>query len=311
MPKRVSLEMKRYSLLERILFPRTAMDMSRLQHVLKGKTILITGASSGIGEQLALLLGRCDVRLILTARNEERLQAVKAAIEGSNYAPGEEAVQRRNEDPTETRRANVSIFSADLRDEDQLEALLDFIRMQPGQPDIVISNAGLSIRRSIFDSLDRAHDFSRTIAINYTAPLRLLLALIPRLQQAGGHIVNVSTVNMALIPFPYWAAYLSSKAAFDTWFRAAAPELNARGIATTSVYLPLVRTPMIAPTAAYANMPAMSAEHAARWIAKSLYTRKHRSQPWWLPFGQLASIAGRGVWERIALRVLRGRSRRS
>jgi short-subunit dehydrogenase len=284
--------MKSYSVLERILFPRTRLSEMKLKEALSGKTVLITGASSGIGEQLAYLAGRCGGSLILTARREEKLLAVKRSIE------------------EEAEKAKVSIFSADLRDAAQLEALHAFIRELPNQPDIVVSNAGLSIRRAIFDSLDRAHDFDRTIAINYTAPLRLLLGLIPGLRSNGGQIINISTINMSLIPFPHWSAYQASKSAFDTWFRSAAPELNAAGIATTSVYLPLVRTPMIAPTKAYESSPAMSAEHAAQLIARAIYTRQRRIRPWWLPFGELASLWGRGAWERAAPLLLRRRERR-
>jgi short-subunit dehydrogenase len=281
--------MRGYNWLERLLFPRTKLDLDRLTRAMQGKTVLITGASSGIGEQLAYILGRCEVHLLLTGRNEDKLKEIKAAIEG-----GAGNTRRTGA------RAAVSVFGADLRDEEQLARFLDFVSLQAVPPDIFVSNAGLSIRRSIYDSLDRPHDFARTMAINYTAPVRLLLAFIPSLQRVRGQVINVSTINAALIPFPKWAAYQASKAAFDVWLRSVSPELNGGGIATTSVYLPLVRTPMIAPTEAYAKVPAMSAEHAASMIAKSMYTRKRTIRPWWLPLGQLASLLGRGAWERFA-----------
>ena len=281
--------MYNYSLLESLLFLSTPFNDRKLASALQGKTILITGASSGIGEQLAYLLGQMPVHLILVARREEKLSQIKQAIE--------------------TKTAKVHIFRADLRNEDELEDFLTFLHQQPGGVHIVVNNAGISIRRSIMDSLDRYHDFTRTMAINYFAPVRLLLSVIPQLQQNQGQIINISTINTSLIPLPYWAAYQASKSAFDTWFRSAAPELNANGISTTSIYLPLVKTPMILPTAAYQNMPAMRAEHVARIIAKSMYTKRRVFKPWWLVFGQLSSIFGRGLWERFIPGKLRERGK--
>lgn len=277
--------------MENVLYPSVRLDKRMLGHVLKGKTILITGASSGIGEKLAYLLGELDVRLILVARREERLLAIKRVIE-------------------DTGSANVDIFSADLRNEEEMEGLLAILGQLPNGLDIVVSNAGLSIRRPIMDSLDRFHDFTRTMAINYFAPVRLLLAVIPQLVRNQGQIINVSTINTSLVPLSYWAAYQASKTAFDTWLRSAMPEWQALGIAATSIYLPLVRTPMIEPTDAYRNMPAMSADNAARIIARSMVTRQKSWKPWWLIFGQLASISGRGLWERLMLKKLKGKGDR-
>ncbi|WP_103107211.1 SDR family NAD(P)-dependent oxidoreductase [Brevibacillus reuszeri] len=279
--------MYNYTLLESLLFVPTRLDKEKLAKSVYGKTIVITGASSGIGEQVAKLLADFHVHLVLVARREEKLQEMKRELE--------------------TRAAKVSIFRADLRDSSEMDGFLAFLLQQPDGIDIVVSNAGISIRRSIMDSLDRYHDFTRTMAINYFAPVKLLLAIIPQLKQKKGHIINVSTVNTSLVPIPFWVAYQASKSAFDTWFRSAAPELNAMEITTTSIYLPLVKTPMILPTEAYKNMPAMSAEHVAVMIAKSMYTKQKKMRPWWLIFGQLASVLGRGVWEWVMAGRLRNR----
>ncbi|MGD8188484.1 SDR family NAD(P)-dependent oxidoreductase [Brevibacillus ginsengisoli] len=279
--------MHNYTIWENLLFLPTSLDKKKLANSVQGKTIVITGASSGIGEQVAYFLADFDVHLILVARRVDKLQNLKREIE--------------------KKAAKVSFFGADLRQADEMEGFLTFIHQQPGGVDIVVNNAGLSIRRSIMDSLNRYHDFTRTMAINYLGPVRLLLSVIPQLKHNRGQIINVSTINTSLIPFPYWAAYQASKAAFDAWFRSAAPELNAMGIATTSIYLPLVKTPMISPTAAYQNMPAMSAEHAARMIVKSMYTRQKSMKPWWLIFGQLASQFFRGFWEWAMAEWLRKR----
>lgn len=237
------------SLIEIILFQVSRFHIQRLEQVANGKTILITGASSGIGEQLAYLLAKIDCRLILVARRTEKLAAMKEEIE--------------------KKTASVELFSADLRVEEELEAFRDFVQSLPGTLDWIVSNAGISIHRPILKSLDRNHDFKRTMEINYFVPVRLVMSLLPKLKQHGGHVINVSSINALMPPMPHWAAYQASKAAFDAWFRSAAPELNNSGIATSTVYLPLVRTPMIEPTKAYRDMPAMEALHAAKLIGST------------------------------------------
>lgn len=269
--------MYKYSFLENILFPPTYLKDNKLKCQLKGKTVLITGASSGIGKELAYLLADIHTHLILVARREEQLSTMKREIE--------------------MKTAKVSIFRADLRNKEDMEGLLTFLHHMPDGLDFVVSNAGISIRRSINHSLDRYHDFTRTMAINYFAPVQLLLSIIPLLQKNQGQIINISTVNVMLLPLPYWAAYQASKSAFDTWFRSTAPELNAIGISTTSIYLPLVKTPMIIPTKAYQKFPAMCPTHVAKIIGKSMYTKRKTYKPWWVIFGQWASILFRGIWE--------------
>lgn len=261
--------MKNNVILEKLMFKTTRFHFIKLQQECAGKTILITGASSGIGEQLAYLLAETDCRLILVARRVEKLSAMKAKIEAM--------------------AAKVEIFSADLRVDSELDAFLDFVH-RLGTLDFVVSNAGKSIHRPIFHSLGRDHDFTRTMAINYFVPVRLVMSLLPLLKQSGGHVVNVSTINALMTPMPHWAAYQASKSAFDAWFRSAAPELNSNGIAASTVYLPLVRTPMIEPTAAYRNVPAMEARQAARLIGSMLYSKKRTWRPWWLWSVQAASI---------------------
>jgi short-subunit dehydrogenase len=133
--------------------------------------------------------------------------------------------------------------------------------------------------------------------VNYVGPVQLMLSLIPVLVARQGHAISVSAVNVLLAPMPKWAAYQASKTAFDQWFRCVAPELNARGVRTTTVYLPLVRTRMIEPTQAYKNAPAMLPEQVAQLICKALLSRKRTYAPWWLGLGQLASVLFRRPWE--------------
>lgn len=276
--------MHKYSLLEHFLFPPTYVNKQKLTSSLKGKTILITGASSGIGEQLAYALSEIQCHLILVARTKEKLLEVKNEVE--------------------KKEAKVTVYPADLRNKDEVEKLISSIEKLPQGLDLMVNNAGKSIRRSIFDSLDRYHDFTRTMSINYFAPVQLLLSLIPLLKKNNGQIINISTVNALLLPFPKWAAYQASKSAFDVWLRSVSPELNSVGISTTSIYLSLVKTPMIAPTIAYKSMPAMCPRHVARIISKVMYTKKRRHKPWWLFMGQIASYLLSPIWDLVASKNL-------
>jgi short-subunit dehydrogenase len=272
-----------YTIKEKLLFPPTSLNKDKLNRELSGKTVLLTGASSGIGEELSYLLGDINCHLILVARRIEKLKEIQRKIKCSH----------------------VSILQIDLREPKERAELLSYIRQIDGGLDFFINNAGHSIRRSIYESLDRFHDFERTMAVNYFAPVELLLAIIPLLEKRRGQIINISTVNTLLIPFPKFAAYQSSKQAFDTWFRSAMPELNAKGIATTSMYLPLVRTPMIEPTETYQHMPAMTPLHVARIIGKTIYTKRRSYKPWWIFGGVFASNMFRGAWERIGKRFFK------
>jgi len=270
--------------LDPVLFPAKRLNRRKLAQHIHGKTILITGASSGIGERLSFMLSAYPVHLILAARREEKLQEMKREMEARGSA-------------------KVTVYALDLRNEAMMRAFLDDLLARFDRIDLVVSNAGHSIRRSIYDSLDRYHDFTRTMAINYFAPVQLILSLIPVLERSGGHIIHTSTVNALMNPVPGWAAYQASKSAFDVWFRSVEPELNRRGISTTSIYLPLVRTPMIAPTAAYRKMPAMTAEQAAMVIGRCICTRRRRWQPWWLILARLGSLIPGNWWGRLAERL--------
>lgn len=270
-------------ILEWALFPRISLSPARLRRGLAGKTVLVTGASFGIGEEVARIVAAAGARVILVARTADRLEALATEIR----AGGGEAI----------------VLPADLRDEAAVEALA--ARLADLPPDIVVSNAGKSIRRSLFASLDRFNDVTRTIGVNYLGPVRLALATIPALLERRGQIINVCAANVLLLPPTNWGAYQASKSAFDRWLRCAAPELRARGVAATTIYLPLVRTRMIAPTAHYANVPAMQPGQAARRIVRTMLTRQSWWTPWWLPFGHIASAFLRWPWE--ALNVWRQR----
>lgn len=266
---------ERYSLIEHLLFPPARFDERKLAAALKGKTVLLTGASFGIGASVVRLLSETAAHLILVARTAEKLEQVKEEIEGKNP------------------NSKVTVFPVDLTDDEQIENLIHELKKLPNGVDVFINNAGKSIRRPLFESLERFHDYKRTMSLNYFAPVRLMLALVPILQKTRGQVINISAVNVLLVPAPFWTAYQSSKTAFDQWFRSAAPELEATDVATTSVYLPLVRTRMIEPTAEYKNAPAMASDHVARIVCRAICTRRRIFKPWWLIFGQIASVVFR------------------
>ncbi len=252
-----------HPLLSRLLAPRGSTDAAALERAVRGRVVLLTGASFGIGRALALRLGRAGAALLLAARSTDALAELAAEI---GAAGG-------------TARA----LPVDLADAAAVDRLAATLATEGVVVDIVIHNAGKSIRRLIAHSVERPHDFSRTIAVNYLGPVRLQLALLPAMMaKGGGHIVSVSSLGVRLPPAPRWAAYSAAKSAFDVWLRSARPELAARGMACTSVYLGLVHTRMSAPTQAYRDLPGMTADEAATVLCRALVRRPRTIEPWWL-----------------------------
>jgi len=239
-----------------------------LREAVAGKVVLVTGASSGIGAATAHKLGAAGATVLLVARTQAGLEAVRdriVAAGGTSY-----------------------VLPADLGDIRSVEALVQRILDEHGGVDIVVSNAGKSIRRSIGASGDRFHDFTRTIDINYLGPVRLLLGLLPSMRERrGGHIVSVGTIGIDF-PVPQWSAYIASKSAFDVWLRCVSPEVRVDGVATTSIHFPLVHTPMSAPTPSLRRLPGMSADEAADAVCRALVSRPRQITPWWARAGRLA-----------------------
>lgn len=252
-----------YPLLSRFLAPGGCAEHEPLSRRVSGKVVLVTGASFGIGHALAQRLGKSGATVLLAARSATELQALREQI----LAQGGEAYG----------------YPLDLRDPEEVDAVAQDILARHQRVDIVVHNAGKSIRRSIYRSLDRAHDFERTMGVNYLGPVRLQLALLPSMIARGeGQIVNVSSVGVRLPAAAYWGAYTASKSAFDLWIRCAAPELRHRGITCTRVYFGLVHTAMSAPTKAYASMPGLTADQAACVLARALIEKPASVAPWWL-----------------------------
>ena len=247
---------------------RRLMGADRLRDSVGGRTVVITGASSGIGEATAHRFARAGARVLLVARREAELARVQTAIE----ATGAEAHR----------------YACDLSDRPSIEALTAALIAEHGVVDILVNNAGRSIRRSIVDSLDRFHDFERTMALNYYGPVALTLGLLPpMLAQDRGQIINISTWATQM-PSPQYVAYTASKAALDAFTRGTAAELLSTGVALTSVHLPLVRTPMITPALeAYRGMPSLSADEAAGLIAEAAVLRGSRVEPAFVTLGHI------------------------
>ena len=236
---------------ERHLDPALAIDRS-LRGTVGGKVVLVTGGSSGIGLAAAIKFAEAGAITLICARDEAKLAEAKAEILA---AAGKDA--------------RVHSFSCDIADEASCAALMEWIREQHGGVDYLINNAGRSIRRAIESSYDRFHDFQRTMDLNYFGCLRVTMGLLPGMVgRRHGHIVNISSIGV-LTNAPRFSAYVASKAALDAWTRCASSEYADQGITFTTINMPLVRTPMIAPTKIYNNVPTLSPEEAADMIAEA------------------------------------------
>lgn len=280
-----------YPLLSRFLAPSPLSNLEALKRSVQGKTVLVTGASYGIGESLSRFLAQAGATVLMAARSEDKLEAIRQELVGSG--------------------GKAHIFPLDLRQADAVDQAAEDMLSRHGPPHIVVHNAGKSIRRSLLHSLDRAHDFERTMGVNYLGPVRLQLALTQAMiQQGEGQIVNVSSVSVRLPAPAQWAAYHCSKLAFDQWLSAAVPELLPLGISVTSVYLGLVHTRMSAPTKAYASYPGLSAEQAARVVCRGIVKRSRSIAPWWLAPARLLSLPIEGPLEGLQTALLRAFSSR-
>ncbi|HKS44565.1 MAG TPA: SDR family NAD(P)-dependent oxidoreductase, partial [Amycolatopsis sp.] len=227
---------------------------------LRGRRVVITGASSGIGRETALQVAGAGGVPLLVARRTEQLEEVKAEVERDG--------------------GQAWVYSCDLTDGESVDALIKTMIADHSGPDtgidMLVNNAGRSIRRSIKLSYDRFHDYERAIAINYFGAVRLILAVLPHMSERKfGHIVNVSSIGVQGIA-PRFSAYVASKAALDYFSKIAATETHGDGITFTTIHMPLVRTPMIRPTKIYDAFPTRSPSQAADMVLHALKDRpKH------------------------------------
>jgi NAD(P)-dependent dehydrogenase (short-subunit alcohol dehydrogenase family) len=234
---------------EQHLDESTSRDV-RLRQALRDRLVVITGASSGIGKATALKVAQAGGIPILVARNHDRLEATAAEIE--------------------TAGGVAHLYSCDLSDLDAIDALAKQIVEDHHRIDVVVNNAGRSIRRSLRLSYDRFHDFERTMQLNYFGAIRLVMGLAPAMRAAGGgHVVNISSIGVQTNP-PRFSAYVASKAALDAWSRVVSSELIGDGITFTTIHMPLVRTPMIAPTKIYDAFPTITPAQAADLVMRAI-----------------------------------------
>ncbi len=240
---------------ERQLDPDLSLDRS-LGGAVRDKVVLITGGSSGIGRASAIRVAEAGGTVLLVARDAARLEEVRELVAARGGA--------------------VKCYACDLTDAAASAALVERVLAEHGRVDILINNAGRSIRRGIREAYDRFHDYERLIQLNYFAGVRLTLALLPSMVGRGsGHVINVSSIGVLASP-PRFSAYVASKAALEAFTRCAAAEFTDAGVAFTVINMPLVRTPMIAPTRIYEQMPTISPEEAADLVAEAVIHRPQR-----------------------------------
>ena len=240
---------------ERNLDPDLFIDRSLAGRV-KGKVVVVTGGSSGIGQATAHKLAEAGARVIIVARDPEKLEATRKEIAAHG--------------------GTCITYSCDLTDLAAIDALSKKILAEHGGVDFLVNNAGRSIRRAVVNSIDRFHDFERTMQLNYFGAVKLILAFLPAMvARKTGHVINISSIGV-LSRAPRFSAYVASKAALDAFSECAASELLDKGVHFTNINMPLVRTPMIAPTRIYENVPTLSPEEAAGLVVDAIVHRQVR-----------------------------------
>ena len=252
---------------ERHLDPDLFKDRS-LEGAVAGKTVLITGASSGIGRAAALKIAEAGGVPLLVARTLSKLEELKQEIEDAG--------------------GTAYVYSADLTDMDSIDGLVERVLADHPTVDVLVNNAGRSIRRSIALSYDRFHDFERTIQLNYLGTVKLIMGLLPGMRERRrGHIVNVSSIGVQTGP-PRFSAYVASKAALDAFTRIVGSETIGDQVTFTTIHMPLVRTPMIAPTKIYDSFPTISPEEAADLICEAIRSKPKNINTRLGTFGEVA-----------------------
>jgi NAD(P)-dependent dehydrogenase (short-subunit alcohol dehydrogenase family) len=244
---------------------------------LEGRTVVITGASSGIGAATAIAVSKLGAVPYLVARSADKLEEVKTEVAAAG--------------------GTARVYPCDITDEESVAATVkQMIEDSPDGIDYLVNNAGRSIRRSVKLSYDRMHDYERTMTLNYFAAVRMIYALLPHMSDRHfGHIVNVSSIGVQTGP-PRFSAYVASKAALDAFSRIAASETWSDGVTFTTIHMPLVRTPMISPTKIYDAFPTKSPEEAADMVVQALVDRPKRVATRLGTFGQVSyAVAPRAV----------------
>jgi short-subunit dehydrogenase len=244
-----------------------AVQGRTLHDAVNGTITLITGGSSGIGEAAAKKIAEAGGEVVLVARTQENLDKVADEIRSSG--------------------GTAHVYACDLTDMDAIAAMADKVLADLGGVDILINNAGRSIRRSLALSYDRIHDYQRTMQLNYLGAVQLILKFIPGMRERGfGQIINVSSVGVQTRA-PRFGAYIASKSALDSLCDALQAEVVDDDVKFTTVHMALVRTPMISPTKMYDKFPALTPDQAAGVITDAIVQRPRRASS---PLGQFAAV---------------------
>src|SRR5436190_2252266 len=252
---------------ELLRFGRRLLGTASLEKAVRGRIVMVTGASSGIGRSAAIKIGDAGGTVLLVARTAEKLEATRDAIESGG--------------------GSAFIHQCDLADMDDIDRLADEVLAQHGHVDVLVNNAGRSIRRSIALSYDRFHDFERTMQLNFFGAVKLIVKLLPAMRERRqGHLVNVSSIGVQTNT-PRFSAYVASKAALDAFSRCIASEIVDDGVYISTIFMPLVRTPMIAPTRLYDRFPAITPDEAADLICDAIIHKPKRIAT---PLGTLGQI---------------------
>jgi NAD(P)-dependent dehydrogenase (short-subunit alcohol dehydrogenase family) len=259
---------------ERNLDPDLFIDRT-LKGQVGGKVVLVTGGSSGIGLAAAHKIAAAGAITVIVGREQDKLDAAKKEIQDALKEAGNK------------NGGKVVTFSADLASIESCDQLVAFLVENHGGVDVLINNAGRSIRRGIESSYDRFHDFERTMQLNYFGCLRITMGLLPHMvARHKGHVVNISSIGV-LTNAPRFSAYVASKAALDAWTRCAASEFIDVGVTFTTINMPLVKTPMIAPTKIYENVPTLNPDEAADLIVQAIVYKPVRIATRLGVFGQV------------------------
>jgi NAD(P)-dependent dehydrogenase (short-subunit alcohol dehydrogenase family) len=266
-PELDSYAVKLWDYWERNLDPDLFRDHS-FAHAVNGKVVLITGASSGIGQAAAFKIAAAGGIPLLVARSADKLEETKQEIEAKG--------------------GTAYTYSADLSELDSIDNLVEQVLSDHPAIDVLVNNAGRSIRRSIALSNDRFHDFERTIQLNYLGTIKLTMGLLPHMRERHrGHIVNVSSIGVQTNP-PRFSAYVASKAALDAWTRVVSSEVIGDNVSFTTIHMQLVRTPMIAPTKIYDQFPTITPDDAADLICEAIRSRPKQINTRLGTFGEVA-----------------------
>ena len=223
---------------------------------MSGKVVLITGGSSGIGLAAARKIAEAGAVTIVCGRDADKLEEARALVAADGHV--------------------LHTFSVDLADMADVDRMVRWLIETHGGVDYLVNNAGRSIRRAIESSQERFHDFERCMQLNYFGAIRTTMGLLPRMvEKRHGHVINISSIGV-LTNAPRFSAYVASKSALDAWTMCASSEYSDTGVRFTTINMPLVRTPMIAPTKLYNNVPTLSPEEAADMIVHAIVYKPAR-----------------------------------